>query len=49
MSLDDALTILRIGARENPKAVMAWAYKLTHENPSSAPTIAAILAAVFAP
>lgn len=46
-SLQDALSALRFGAKTDPAAVMAWAYKLTHDNPKDAPTIAAILAHIF--
>lgn len=46
-NLTEALTVLRNGAKHNPRAVMAWAYHLTHVNPDDAPMIAAIIAAVF--
>lgn len=48
MSLEEALSVLRTGAKTNSVAVVAWAFKLTHENPANAPYVAVILAAVFA-
>lgn len=47
MKLADAIAVLRLGAKTTPAAVMAWACKLTHDNPKDAPVIAAILYAAF--